>query len=576
MKVIKMIKTTFIFLFSMCLLGCSNVSHGNAINSDQSQLVDRSTAVSTMEEASDLYRQQYKNFTKNICQPSDEKQFQALYKEYKKQGFYVPILDGQLAKGVINNSLKLLGQRDQWITEQITKISSSEKLPETESIVDRLNTLIDANLKIKYLIEVELKKDESLLEEARKIVKQFKNLYTQYEDANYYLLNFAYPIDHLKNRLDHDHSQNPEAKLLLYVQRKLYEDGAMNPDQTSSDVFLRTALDTFNLNLKKQDLFFTPDVVLDWEWIQKNAQVQRSRGKEGILARLNEWKDRNTAQVVFYQGLLNQNKEMELNYVHDLSIDSQNLKSFVEGKLAQVYSFWLKQPEELKRLYVLQTILTHEVGGVDPTGIERKTVAQVVMNRAGNSAYHNLSAKDPMQILVGDPVGELLKQPKHWWLNVMFRRAEFSFTLFFIPSVLRVFCPSTQSDSEKLLEENLQIALQVLRTPNPDLEDHDIYRYFSRVSMMGRIDMTSVWNDFLPVGERPGYLVSELEHKNLSEYYQKHDFRYINFFDYKSVRYLVLEIQGKRYSVKVDQGMPQFYNYRHPDYFRYFKNLSVD
>ena len=46
---------------------------------------------------------------------------------------------------------------------------------------------------------------------------------------------------------------------------------------------------------------------------------------------------------------------------------------------------------------------------------------------------------------------------KYKWLNVLFKEGEFSFTYFFIPSNIGIFCPDFSKKAKILRKENLNI-----------------------------------------------------------------------------------------------------------------------
>jgi hypothetical protein len=248
----------------------------------------------------------------------------------------------------------------------------------------------------------------------------------------------------------------------------MYEEGATDEDGSGNDIFLRTTLDTFKLRLDKEEIFFNQETVTDWDWLKKNILMHFQKGKLRQISRLEHWKKKLQKSKEFYKALLLQNQDQEQEYLHQFSESTKNLKDFVEIKLGEVYKFWSDQPLELQQIFILQTILIHEVGNVDPTQRERKSVAQVVKNRALDDSYHYLFKDDPWKKYVeGD-----LKDKKYWWLNVLFRKGEFSFMLFFIPSVSKVFCPSRNVLDETLAEENLTLAIQSLANEkvNPNFQ----------------------------------------------------------------------------------------------------------
>ncbi len=237
--------------------------------------------------------------------------------------------------------------------------------------------------------------------------------------------------------------------------------------------------------------------------------------------------------------------------------------------MAKVYSYWLKQPDVLRNLFVLETILMHEVGGTDPIGDQRKKVTEVVLNRVNNKDYHFLRSSDPWEKLLGTN----LRDKKHWWLNVMYRRGEFSFMHFFMHSSYKVFCPEVTIPINRLRESNLKIAMEVLKSYEPLGLDSNIYRYFSRVSMLGRIDMTSVWSPpFELVEEAPGSRLEASEEAKLLKLWNQGHWKYLYSFKVGLQTYRIFELEGKLWVALWEKSTPgQFYHYLDRDYFKFFR-----
>jgi hypothetical protein len=87
--------------------------------------------------------------------------------------------------------------------------------------------------------------------------------------------------------------------------------------------------------------------------------------------------------------------------------------------------------------------------------------------------------------------------------------------------------------------------------------------------MLGKIDMTTVWNDYVPVAEKPGYETTN--QKKLLRLYRKGDYDfYYGFNDPVGEEYFVISISDKIYSMTIKRGVPKFYKYRNPHLFMYF------
>lgn len=526
----------------------------------------------------------FNKFKTKVCEPSDKATFDKLFKEYKGAGYYIPLYNEKIVKESIHETLPILDNKILWLRTEITKLEKLKELPNFSKIVEELNLLIENNTKLRYQIDIGNSTEALLKNQAKEQVVTFKKRFKEFTEAVFYLKNFTYPVDHLLNRLTYDRLANqpipagtpagsvPQLvikKLNLYLKRKILEDGAMDPDLTRTDLYLRTTLDTFTLSLGKIEEYFTPELISDWEWLAKSSQGIYARGLNQQKLRLNEWLGRTIATKDYYVGLLKQVKFIENKFISDLAESSDHLKSFVQSKLAGVYKYWLNQPEILRNLFVVETILMHEVGSTDPIGDQRKKVVEVVLNRVYNKKYRSLKSTDPWETLLGTQ----LRAEKNWWLNVMYRSGEFSFMYFFMTSSYKVFCPEETPTINNLRENNLKIALEVLKTYEPLGIDSTVYNYFSRVSMLGRIDMTSVWSPpFELVEETPGSHVESAEQEKLLKTWQQGQWKYFYSFKEGLSTYRVFELDGKLWTTLWDKNVPtQFYHYRDRDYFKYFR-----
>jgi hypothetical protein len=243
-----------------------------------------------------------------------------------------------------------------------------------------------------------------------------------------------------------------------------------------------------------------------------------------------------------------------------------NLKEFVLKKEADAYNYWTKKSELFQYLYAIETILYAEVGRIDaPDALERRDVAQVVVNRFSHSYYSEMLPTDALiEYLPKD-----FKKNENKWLNVLFKEGEFSFTYFYIPGNLHIYCPDMTKVGQFLRRENVRIALELLNKPR---NNFSALRYFSRVSMFGRIEMDSLWEDYKPIGEVPGKLVKNP--MKLSKLFKQDRYKYLYSFDSfenpeKKKAYIAVEIQGKTYIVDSNNSKLIYY-YRNPHQFRYF------
>jgi hypothetical protein len=135
----------------------------------------------------------------------------------------------------------------------------------------------------------------------------------------------------------------------------------------------------------------------------------------------------------------------------------------------------------MQKLFSIETILYSEVGRIDaPDALERRDIAQVVINRSQNVLYNSLGNKDSIVKYLSPEI----KINENKWLNVLFKEGEFSFTYFYIPGNFHIYCPDMSRIGQFLRRENVRIALNLLNKPQASFF---ALRYFSRASMFGLI-----------------------------------------------------------------------------------------
>lgn len=295
-----------------------------------------------------------------------------------------------------------------------------------------------------------------------------------------------------------------------------------------------------------------------------------------MAKRLEEWEARTKRTKDFYQNLI-ENKKIKISENLQLQDVTQlletraralyNLKDFSLSNMAKTYEFWAKKSELFQSLFVLETILYSEVGRSDENvGFFRQDVAQVVYNRLSDARFNFLAANDPMIKYLP----RTLKTTDYPWLNVLFKEGEFSFTYFYIPGNLQIYCPDESRIGRFLRKENLKIAMNILKKPRENFKG---IRYYSRVSMFGRIPMETIWQGFTPVPEDPGTLI--IKHaKKLKEKYDEGEYRFhYNFTGSNSKRYEVIEIRGQNYVIDPENS-EKIYTYRNPHLFKFFSYIK--
>lgn len=521
------------------------------------------------------YLRLHSKLSRQFCKGAD-RTYEELVRNYRGNGFYVPSLrDHSLDAITIRNHLPLLEKKLAWINFQINQLATRKTFPEYKSLTTALQGDLDQLLELKKLYRLSPNLEDRKLVRYQSIaaLKQLKTHFQEMVGQIPFLVSFGFPVDHFEHRKAYEDMKNRrfffnKRKLNdIFFQRKIYEDGAMDPNQTRADVFLRSTLDTIAIRLPTERLFLSEASRFDIDWALDRLKKQLKRGKKKQIARLKEWASRTSRSIRFYKNLLNGREDgipRSIATVSDKSKSYFELSDFVYRKQARVYEFMASQDELMKALYVMDTILFNEVGGGEDE-LNREDIVQIVINRKENNYYSSLPKTDDLYPYLEGLTAENIQTQR--WLNVLFKRGEFSFTYPFIPSVQGVFCPSLTRYSQKVRKRNLEIAFDVLSEPHSDFK---ALRYFSRVSMLGKIDMGGVWTDYERVNERPGKPIRKnlaLLKKRIKEGKFKY---YYSFKSKEDTRFDVIEINNELYAIEKLETNPQFFEYRNPHYFAYF------
>lgn len=509
------------------------------------------------------YFKKLKKMKKVSCQKGDSSKYEDLFKAYKGKGFYLPKIDDQLDLKTIKDNLKLLENKKKWISNIRKRLKSYKRLPEISSELKEIDSLVKENLKLKARFQFKAQSSPLLFKEGRKVFERISKAFTSLESNIFYLLNFNFPVNHFENRRKYDEYKaqgNISSKNQMFFKRKIFEDGAPSSSAHSSDKYIRTNIDSIKIALKKNEIFLNPELTFDLVWLIDTLPKLRKKGARFYESSFFKWEERLNNQISSYKKILSGDQK-------DFTIrQNSNLKleEFISSKQESVYSYWNKQKEFWKALYAFETILYNEVGAIDPIGLERLEVISVVMNRFKDKSFWSL---DSTQNLM-----KLLKEKSNSkWLNVLFRKGQFSFTYYFIPGVKEVFCPNLSKWGKKLRENNIKLILSFLKKSKKAAHENAT-RYFSRASMVGRVDMSSIWSGYQKLPELPGI---EKVDSNLLGKILKNDFVYWYSFKYEEKRYFVLQIDGIKYSVSWDAELKKYriYGYRDPNLFRYFQKI---
>ncbi len=529
------------------------------------------------------YTSLHKKFFQTICRPGLEPQFWNLNKNYRSHGNYVPILtNGKLDEDTINKFLPELLEKEKWILAQKEIILSYKTfnpfLKKIEFFRQETKRLL--KYKERFYEETSNTKKQLIKNESKYQLLVFKDLVKKFFQELTFLQSYRFPVDHLslRNRYDqYKNSKDPKEKKVaneIYFYRKIVQDGARNLNHTLYDRGLRAAIDTSFLEMDDEHDFLEENLRSDLEWELDGIERFLNIGIKRMAERFDEWFERSSGNRKYYQSLsfgegrVRQEFDKEILELLSKKEESRNvLRDFVLKNNAKSYDFWMKQSPLMRMLFAIETILFNEVGRVDaPWGVERKEVAQIVLNRSLISEYSQFKSHDALlDVLQNDYKYNLETLNKYPWLNVLFKEGEFSFTYFFISGNVKTYCPDMSRLGKSLRRENLKIAIQTLK--EPDFSQKAL-RYFSRAAMLGRIDMAKLWTGFTPVKERPGPYIEKSS--ELYSLYQKGNYEYVyHFFGADERLYKVVSIKDRKHVLLY--GEEKFFIFRSPHLFRYFK-----
>jgi hypothetical protein len=529
------------------------------------------------------YLKLQKEFSDKMCGPGIEQTFQQLDIKYRGDGNYIPLsLDQKIDQKTIKAGLPLMKEKIIWIKVQAENISRAKNFEEVQQIITRIENEVTVLQEAKKDFFLAKKKEQKndIQERAQ---KQFSQLLKEVENLRVdapYLMSFKSPLNHLELRAEYEKFKDVQTKEarakanLLYLNRRVLQDGSYDEKLSRNDAVIRAAFDTLyiSLNKEKDRVFLTENERTDFKYVLTNFKNLMDMKQENLVSRFNEWAKRAERSLEFYQELADGKKirlpgEAALTDVSSVLEDRSqalfNLKDFVLKKEAETYAFWSKQSELNQYLFALETILYSEVGRVDePDMLERRDVAQIVYNRYSKPAYNDLLTTDGIYNYI--PKDVKIKDSR--WLNVLFKEGEFSFTYFYIPGNLHIYCPDMSKVGQYLRRENVRIGLDLINKPRTDFP---ALRYFSRVSMYGRIEMDTLWDDYKALGEAPGKPIKNA--KKFVTLFKQDRYKFLYDFEYgdKKKTFVVVEMKGKPYVVDFNNPKNIFY-YRNPQLFRYF------
>ena len=511
-----------------------------------------------------------KKFSKKVCQGGDHI-YEELYKEFSGNGFFIPHLNYvELDREAIEKNLVLIENKLKWIKKEREKLERKQHFKVEKEKYKKLKEHFEEVVYIKQQFYESKKNRKSILTEGRKKINLLHERMKELLDRLSFIKPFGHPVDHFFMRKQYDDFkyltsiEGQKKKNHIFFQRKIFEDGAQNLDHSRSDRFLRALINTLEIQFQNQDAIIDENFRYDFNSFLRYLSFQLKENKEFHLKRLQEWQSRTQRILDSYLNILRGSPlEYTKKILGEMSFIRHQLMEFNFKKQRKVYDFWWEESELNQALFVLETILFNEVGDIDGrNGLERRDVSQVVINRTRIPFYHTIPKKEKIYPYLASIGEQNLLRSK--WLNVMFKEGEFSFTYFFIPSSRNIYCPDGSREGQFLRRENLKIILDMLKSPN---EEFKAIRYFSRASMLGRINMADIWVGFKALPPRPGK--KSMKNFLLKRLYKKGEYHF--FYEFRGENgqiYHVLEIKDKSYVY--GQSKNDFFDYRNPHFFTYF------
>ncbi len=507
---------------------------------------------------------------------------------YRRNSRFIPLLsEEKLDKLSLRRIIPEIEKKIVWLDLEINKVKKIKNFNGHRVDITKLKRILKRLLfyKEKYYDykDKNLTLREKIKDQSRDLLVKFERQMIDFFEKISFLRSYGYPVNHLELRRKYDllkkrkDLKSKQKANEIYLYRRIAQDGTWDRRRIKKNIFFRANLDTIQYNFGEVQDFISEDLRFDISSALEKIDKSLRSGPRKKLAGLQEWKQRTQETLKFYKLLL-KNEEKDRNigsfsedkkWISSVVQATRDLKDFNFQKQSQVYAFWKEYSDLWQAIFVIETILFNEVGRLDQkSGLEKRDIAQVVINRYGLPEYNRIPSNDEFysylypSLVQKDDAGMIAQNP---WPNVLFKKGEFSFTYFFLAASLKVFCPDMSRAGRRLRRKNVQLALELLQRPNDVFQG---VRYFSRGAMLGRIDMGRLWKDFVAIPERPGRKVASV--KELTKKYQRGEYSYRYHFSNNSKRlYKAIEIQGEDYVL--DPSTMEFFEYRNPHHFRYFK-----
>ena len=230
----------------------------------------------------------------------DLPQYGKLLKQYRGQGIYLPKVNGNIDRKAILKNLHHYQSKLNFIDETISKFNKrfgkNKKFTNFAITKDQIDQTVTTLLHLKKQSHqaIRTSRKEVLRIESRKQITVLQNQFETFVDQIFFMKSFNFPNDFLAHREQYEKYKDLPGKKnkmkanQIFFFRKIVEDGAYDPDHTRPDKYIRTALDTLFLNIKKEGDFLSENVRYDLEWFERYTNRLVKRGKKVQLSRLKE------------------------------------------------------------------------------------------------------------------------------------------------------------------------------------------------------------------------------------------------------------------------------------------------
>jgi hypothetical protein len=567
-------------------------------------------------------KEEFQKYEKNIaesyrvlCDSTSLNLARSLLKEYQRFQLYIPVDDKtqDLSKEVIQKFLPKYQKKIEWIQHLITLKQTKSQIRKLLVDLEELKTLVENLIEYKEhmyfsVIGEKYYQNPSQIQitSALQLRKKLKEKYFEIIAKFPRLHSFEHPVDLESLRSDYENlklkggRENILKSQEIYFYRKMVEDGAGIWSESlkklqSPDYQLRALINTLHFRLDRDE-----SILLDKQYyptfypIDDDEQMDVLYLVEILKSKLNDseteenlklqnWKKIVEEQLDRYQLLLKEpNRFKDENLLKKTAQDQ--LKKLVAEKQSQAFKFWSSKGLWQEVLYVMEQIIVNEVGNIDTERRdESEEILRILYRRVNHPKYSKMRKSQLLMKSLLEKKLTIDQVNHHKWLSSLFREGEFSFTYFFIPANENLWCQPNHSVSKNIrqwlfqfLEKNyLEFQKPVFLPTSQSIEQEKMQykmRYFSRLSMLGRMNIAKTWKDYKQNPIQVGKLIENQKIYQIRKKQKKLKYKH-HFFSEDGNLYIIFEDKASKKRdpfILYNHSKKQYYQYRNTHYFRYF------